>query len=118
MSVFGRLRAFRCFAGDAGFFRALDLRDPSVVDGDLYAAKAYGGDFAADDFQPVFVSILGHVASFLVAESPAAVEESLPWAKDDFVGREADENDEQHERDDLVHRVKFASVVEQVAEAV
>lgn len=118
VSVFVWLAAFRCFAGDARFFCAFDLRDPSVVDGDLDAAEADSRDFSADDFDPIFVSIFGHEFWWSVAKAPAAMEESLPWAEDDFVGGEADEDDEKHERDDLIHRVKFASVVEQVAESV
>ncbi len=118
MSVVRSYRALRRLAGDACFLRGLDLRDASVVDREQDAAEAHGTDFAADDFDPRFVLILRHGFSWLVAKAPAAVTEALPWAEDDFVGGKADEDDEKHERDDLVHRVKFASVVEQVAEAV
>ena len=44
-------------------------------------------------------------------ESPASAQEIFPGREEDSVGDEADDNDDEHDGYDLVHGVKFSSVV-------
>jgi hypothetical protein len=43
---------------EAGFFDALDLSHPAIVDGDLNRPKAKVGDILADDLQPIRLGCL------------------------------------------------------------
>src|SRR5882724_3673319 len=49
--------------------------------------------------------------------APAAVEETLPRGKEDFVRQQADDNEDYHDANDLIHGVKFTAIVQQVTQA-
>lgn len=44
------------------------------------------------------------------------MEKTFPRREENFVREQPDDNDHQHDSDDLVHCVEFASVMEQMAE--
>ncbi len=44
------------------------------------------------------------------------MEKTFPWGEENFVREQPDNDNHQHDSDDLVHRVEFASVMEQMAE--
>jgi hypothetical protein len=49
--------------------------------------------------------------------APAAVEEAFDGREKDFVGEKADDDDDEHDADDLVHGVQLPAVVQEMAEA-
>jgi hypothetical protein len=45
------------------------------------------------------------------------VEEAFDGGEEDFVGEEADGNNDEHDADDLVHGVQLAAVMQEMTEA-
>ena len=52
-----------------------------------------------------------------LARAPAAMQKSLDRRKENFVGEQTDDNDDEHDGDDLIHRAQFAAIMQKLAQA-
>src|ERR1700681_2235417 len=52
-----------------------------------------------------------------LTRSPTAMQKSLNRREKDFVRKQTDDNDDEHDGDDLIHRAQFAAIVQKLSQS-